>query len=189
MDISPEPTPTSNSTQTTVDKRMLYRVIVKVLFLIGLAALLISLLITLFSPPQGKHATIAEPMNIDVSKIPYGQIHAYRWNNQDIAVLHLTDEMLQQKYASPDLNNHQHRYFVFYHRGGDVACPLTIVHHTKNYELQDICSRIAYDLSGNLLKPHPRAENLMQPPFSWKSTTKITLGQTPENTPEKTLEQ
>ncbi|MGV6809691.1 MAG: hypothetical protein ACWA5U_07435 [bacterium] len=175
MAINPEPT--STTVDTTVNKRMLYRVIVKVLFLIGLAALLISLLISLFSPPNGKHATIAEPMAIDVSKIPYGQIHAYRWNNQDIAVLHLTDAMLQQKYTSPDLSHHQHRYFVFYHRGGDVACPLAIVNRAKNYELQDICSRIAYDLSGNLLKPHSRAKDLTQPPFSWASETKIILGQ------------
>ncbi|HHC75128.1 MAG TPA: hypothetical protein ENK78_08645 [Thiothrix sp.] len=171
-----------NPTQITVDKRMLYRVIVKVLFLIGLVALFISLLLTLFSPPNGKHATISEPITIDVSTIPYGQIRAYRWNNQDIAVLHLTDEMLQQKYASPDLSNPQHRYFVFYHRGGDVACPLTLVHHAhraKNYELQDICSHIAYDLSGSLLKPHSRAKPLTQPPFSWASASKVIIGQTP----------
>lgn len=175
MDISPEPTQTT--VDTTVNKRMLYRVIVKVLFLAGILALVISLLISLFSPPQGKEAIIANPMSIDVSKIPYGQIHAYRWNNQDIGILHLSDDMLRQKYASADLSNHQYRYFVFYHRGGDVACPLAIVNRAKNYELQDICSRIAYDLSGKLLKPHPRAKDLTQPPFSWANETKIILRQ------------
>jgi Rieske Fe-S protein len=162
-----------------LDKRSLYRVAVKIMFLFGILALFVVLIGSVLKPPNGKKETIAEPLLIDVSKIPYGQIHSYRWNNRDIGVLHLTDAMLEQRQQLVLENSKQpgkSRYFVFYNSAGDVGCPLAITQKSKKFFLHDICSRIAYDLNGKRLKLQANVKDLAFPPFTWESDQALRLG-------------
>jgi hypothetical protein len=146
-----------------MDKRLVYRVIVKLMFLSGILALAFVLIGSVVKAPNGKAEIIADPLRVDVGKIPYGQIYTYRWNNQDVGVLHKTDAMLEQLANTSEAA----RYFVFYNSGGDVGCPISLSRGNGRFHLQDICSRIAYSLDGKLLKPHVRAKDLTIPPHHW----------------------
>lgn len=158
----------------TMDRRLLYRVIVKLMFLFGILALVFVFIGSVFKPPNGKAEIIADPLRVNVGKIPYGQIYTYRWNNQDVGVLHKTDEMLkQQKIENKDVD----RYFVFYNTGGDVGCPVSLARKAGRFQLQDICSRIAYSLEGALLKPYARAKDLAFPPHHWIDEKTLILGE------------
>jgi Rieske Fe-S protein len=144
------------------------------MFLFGMLALAFVLIGSVFKPPNGKAEIIADPLRVNVGKIPYGQIYTYRWNNQDVGVLHNTDNMLEQLAAE---NKEVARYFVFYNTGGDVGCPLSLARQAGSFQLQDICSRIAYRLDGTLLKPHARAKDLSVPPHQWVEEKVLILGE------------
>jgi len=164
---------------TNTDKRLLYRVIVKIMFLIGLLALAFALMSSVLSPPNSKALlvetqSIAEPLLVNAAQIPYGQIRNYRWNNRDIGILHLTDEMQAQL-----ANKHgiQQRHFVFYNNGGDLNCPITII-KLQSFQLEDVCSHIPYTLAGKLINQQDkrRAKDLMAAPFHYRNEQQIIIG-------------
>lgn len=164
---------------TNNDKRLLYRVLVKIMFLIGLLALAFALLSSMLSPPNSKALlvetqSIAEPLLVNAAQIPYGQIRNYRWNNRDIGILHLTDDMQTQLF---DNHRIQQRHFVFYNNGGDLNCPISIV-KKQAFQLEDICSHIPYNLAGQLIHQQDkrRAKALIAAPFYYRSEQQIMIG-------------
>lgn len=167
--------------QTQNDNRLLYRVIVKLMFLTGLLALAFAMLSSLLSPPNSQSQLvetnmIAEPVLVNLAQIPYGKVRNYRWNNQDIGILHLADDMKEQKKSNHN-NEPQPRYFVFFNQGGELNCPLTIV-KKQQYQLEDICSRTPYTLDGSLQqeKDRSRAKDLQIAPHFYRNEHQMMLG-------------
>lgn len=146
------------------DKRLLYRVILKVLSAIGIIALLLVFLnATFYSNIETQEAIIdAEDIRVDISDMIDGSNKVVRWNNQRVGVIkHFKTQQLALVKASAiapkatlaEIGIHpwrslDPRFFIYFDVGDSGHCPLFLQKNSSEMSFKDTCSGNWFDAQG-----------------------------------------
>ncbi|MGB1310725.1 MAG: hypothetical protein ACPG47_05910 [Leucothrix sp.] len=166
-----------------MDKRLLYRVILKVLGGLGIIALLLVFFnATFYSNIETKKAVIdADDAILDLTHLLPGNVTVIRWNNQRVGVLKRKDAnqlaLIKQSPSAPQanldsVNKHpwrslDPRFFVYFDVGDSGHCPLFLQNEAEVL-FKDTCSANWFDSQGRYqsdaqiglnIPPHHYADN------------------------------
>jgi len=143
------------------NRRLQFRVILKVLSFLGLVILIGVFLNSLFIK-EGKEILRNEAelnVSIDVDGMYPGQIKKTRWQQKEVAVLYrrypekIQNNMLSlekikiHESLNPTTRSKQLAYFVFVNTGDSKNCPL----HYREGIFKDICSTNTFDETGRAI--------------------------------------
>jgi len=164
-------------------RRLLYRVILKLLTTLALLVLLGVFINSLFvadntlTKPRGS----APLVSLDISGLRPGEVRKTRWNGKDVAILKRTltstdaamsllpNDANPLKY--PGLRSIQPDYFVFINQGDSANCPL---YYAQN-RFKDICSGTLFDTTGRRVK-NPGSKNRIQIPPHYFENNQLIIG-------------
>ena len=166
------------------DKRLLYRVSLKVLGMIGIIALLLVFFnATFYTNIETEEAVInVDDTEVDVSGLFSGGNTVVRWNNQRVGILKRTDvnqlALIAQSSEAPksslaSVNRHpwrsiDPRFFVYFDVGDSGHCPLYFQNKAAEVSFKDTCSSNWFDSQGRFksdgtaglkIPPHYYSEN------------------------------
>lgn len=146
------------------DKRLLYRVILKVLVTIGIIALLLVFFNAAFySNIETTEAVIdVDDTEVDLSGLLSGNNTIVRWNNRRVGILkrHGANQLALVKQASvapkatlADVDSHpwrslDPRFFVYFDVGDSGHCPLFFQNKEGEVSFKDTCSANWFDSQG-----------------------------------------
>lgn len=164
-------------------RRLLYRVILKLLTALALLVLFGVFINSLFV----SDSTLTTPkesvslVTLDISDMRPGEIRKTRWNGRDVAILRRTlrptnaamnvspDDAQPLKY--PDLRSIKPDYFVFINQGDSANCPL---YYAQN-QFRDICSGTLFDTTGRRVQ-NPKSSDRMQIPPHYFENNQLIIG-------------
>ena len=171
-----------------MDKRLIYRVALKILFSVALIILLIVFVKSLFTVPESQTDRVAsEPMpvvTLDLQGILKGDVRKIRWQGKDVAILKRADDYAFRptkyipKIPHPSLNGNARSltkaYFVYYNYGDSGHCPL----FKETNTLKDTCTGIKFDMAGKEIGKGLQGHRLEIPPhyFDDKLGGKLIIG-------------
>ena len=166
------------------DKRLLYRVSLKVLGMIGIIALLLVFFnATFYTNIETEEAVInVDDTEVDVSGLFSGGNTVVRWNNQRVGILKRTDvnqlALIAQSSEAPksslaSVSRHpwrsiDPRFFVYFDVGDSGHCPLYFQNKATEVSFKDTCSSNWFDSQGRFksdgtaglkIPPHYYSEN------------------------------
>lgn len=154
------------------DNKQLYRVILKLLGLSGLLAVGYFILQSAILPTADELAKepiiTSDTLTIDVSALRQGKMTTVLWNQQNVAILHRSEIMLNALDNKP-----KHPYLVFINSAGQANCPLIIKRADPRY-LEDICSHYLFDAVGKAVSSG--ANHLTTIDYSLDSKRLLTIG-------------
>ncbi|WP_020558646.1 hypothetical protein [Thiofilum flexile] len=166
---------------SSIDKRQLYRVLMKGMVLFGLIVLLGVLLRSFISTSEVKSTAELETssqLTVPLTA-PVGKVQLIRWGQQEVGVLRLSEAMQaslnQANTRAPDTQMHNPAYFVYLNKGAGIGCPITLITEVRQSFLRDTCTQASYDLTGRPLNSALNIPALTVPPH-YVSQGKITLG-------------
>lgn len=165
------------------EKRRLYRVLMKYMALLAVLVLFVVLVRSVFYRVPEAITLPTITVNVDVEPM---SLQLVRWNDQDIAILRLTTShqpLLENvtvkgdsEYIDKKTRSSQANYFIFQSRGSGAGCPINITRSQGLWQLRDICTQIAYDLSGRPLKKQSSVLALTIPPHYWQDESTLVIG-------------
>ncbi len=138
-----------------LESRLLYRVILKVLTLLGVVILLLVFMNSLFTSERKKKKTTT--ITLDIKEMKEGEIRKTLWDGKQVSVLYRSYHIVNKIRSHKDFNasntetlnpisrSIHPEYFVFINRGDSGNCPLFYRANT----LKDICSGKIYNTMGN----------------------------------------
>jgi len=172
------------------DKRLLYRVILKVMGTIGIIALLSVFLSSAFySNIETTDAVIdVNDTRVDVSRLFAGDVIIVRWNNRRVGVLKRTDAtqlaLVKQMSNAPKpsldaVNLHawrsfDPRFFVYYDVGDSGHCPLFVDNEGGEAAFKDTCSGNWFDAQGRFKSDN--TAGLKIPPYYYSDMDELVIG-------------
>ena len=172
------------------DKRLLYRVILKVLGMIGIIALLLVFFnATFYTNIEIEDAVIdADDTEVDVGNLFSGNNTVVRWNNQRIGILKRSDTkqlaLVGQSSVDPEpslasINNHpwrsiDPRFFVYFDVGDSGHCPLFIQNRASEVSFKDTCSSNWFDSQGRFKSDG--TAGLEIPPHYYSAKDQLVIG-------------
>lgn len=172
------------------DKRLLYRVILKVMGMLGIMALLLVFFnATFYSNIETTEVVInADDTKVDVSHLFSGSDKIVRWNNQRIGILKRTDinqlALIKQMATKPKatlsaVNLHawrslDPRFFVYFDVGDSGHCPLFFENKAQQVSFKDTCSSNWFDSQGRF-KSDGKV-GLKIPPHHYTNTDQLVIG-------------
>jgi len=129
-----------------MDKRLLYRVVLKLLFLLSMGVLSIVFINSLFTHSDIKTNQKISPqiIELDISGMREGEIRKAQWQGKEINILRLE-------------NN---QYFTYVNVGDSGNCPL----FKEINGLKDICTGTRFDFSGKQKDSKNQGFELSIPP-------------------------
>lgn len=172
------------------DKRLLYRVMLKVLAMIGIIALLLVFFnATFYSNIETQEAVLdAEDITVDISDLFSGSNTIVRWNNQRVGILKRSDlnqlALVKQSAKGPEamldeINNHawrslDPRYFVYFDTGDSGHCPLFMQNKDGKISFKDTCSANWFDSQGRYISDGKLG--LKIPPHHFSDDNQLLIG-------------
>ena len=112
-----------------MDKRLIYRVVLKLLFLLSLTVLTIVFVSSLFTKSgESNQKASLSVVELDVSGMRKGEIRKTQWEGKQVNVLQLKDK----------------QYFIYTNIGDSGNCPL----FKEVNGLKDICTGTQFDFLG-----------------------------------------
>ena len=172
------------------DKRLLYRVILKVLAGIGIIALLLVFFnATFYSNIETTEAVIdVDDATLDLSSLFAGNTTVIRWNNQRVGVLKRSDTnqlaLIKQASSAPEANakavdghlwrSLDPRYFVYLDVGDSGHCPLFFQNNDGEVSFKDTCSSNWFDSQGRFKSDG--TAGLKIPPYHYSDTDQLVIG-------------
>ena len=122
-----------------MDKRLIYRVALKILFSVALIILLIVFVKSLFTVPESQTDRVAsEPMpvvTLDLQGIQKGDVRKIRWQGKDVAILKRADDYAFRptkyipKIPHPSLNGNARSYTIWvgvHYRACTFICRVSV---------------------------------------------------------------
>ncbi|MCF6188858.1 MAG: hypothetical protein L3J51_00095 [Cocleimonas sp.] len=156
-----------------MDKRLIYSVVLKVLFLLAFLVLLIVLVKSLFtaSDETNKHREKDVTLvSLDLKGLIKGDVRKARWKGKDIGVLNRKGNRIlyHTKYlakiphesVNSGLRSLRKEYFVYYNHGDSGNCPL----FKEADGFKDTCSGTRFDTSGREIGKGLQGARLEIPP-------------------------
>ena len=172
------------------DKRLLYRVILKVLGSIGIIALLLVFFnATFFTNIETEEAVIdADDTTVNVSSFFSGSNTIVRWNNKRIGILKRTDAnqlaLIAESSKAPDgnidaINEHpwrsiDPRFFVYFDVGDSGHCPLYFQNQVEKVLFKDTCTGNWFDSQGRFKSDG--TAGLKMPPHYYSEEGQLVIG-------------
>jgi hypothetical protein len=140
-----------------MDKRLIYRVVLKVLFLILLGVLAIVLLNSLFtqSNDNNNQQNSLSVVELDVSGMKKGDIRKIQWEGKEVNVIYLEGN----------------KFFTYINVGDSGNCPL----FKDANGFKDVCTGTYFDFSGNQKDNKEHGFKLMIPP-NYSENNVISIG-------------
>lgn len=134
-----------------MDKRLIYRVVIKLLFLFLLGVLVIVLINSLFthSNDNNKQKSQLSIVEIDVSGMLKGDIRKTQWEGKEVNVILLENNEL----------------FTYVNVGDSGNCPL--FKEAKGFK--DICTGTHFDFTGKQKGNEEHGFNLITPPSFYEN--------------------
>ena len=113
-----------------MDKRLIYRVVIKLLFLLALGALMIVFISSLFtqSNDENNKRVSSSIVELDIIGLVKGDIRKVQWDGKEVNVIRLEDNKL----------------FTYINTGDSGNCPL----FKETSGFKDICTGTRFDFSG-----------------------------------------
>ncbi|GAA0411006.1 hypothetical protein GCM10009133_19350 [Cocleimonas flava] len=160
------------------NRRLLFRVILKSLFFVGLFVLIAVFVNSLFTNQQDNNQKVKKEKQIatvaiDISDMRKGEIRKVRWGVKEAAVLYRQFTKKAQseegsdsskdtlhKSLSTETRSIKPEYFVFINHGDSGNCPL---YYAKG-EFNDTCSKNVFDENGLPVFPNQLSYQLTIPP-------------------------
>jgi hypothetical protein len=172
------------------DKRLLYRVILKVLGAIGIIALLLVFFnATFYTNIETEEVVIdVDDTKVDVSSFVSGSNTVVRWNNQRVGILKRSDAnqlaLISQSSEAPEsnvisINEHpwrsiDPRIFVYFDVGDSGHCPLFFQNDAKEILFKDTCSSNWFDSQGRFKSDG--TAGLKIPPHHYSKEGQLVIG-------------
>ena len=172
------------------DKRLLYRVILKVLGSIGIIALLLVFFnAAFFTNIETEEAVInADDTTVNVSSLFSGSNTIVRWNNKRIGILKRTDAnqlaLIAESSKAPDgnidaINEHpwrsiDPRFFVYFDVGDSGHCPLFFQNQAEEVLFKDTCTSNWFDSQGR--DKSDGTSGLKMPPHYYSEEGQLVIG-------------
>ena len=169
------------------DKRLLYRVILKIMAAAGIIALLLVFLNATFNSggdiDEVSPVISSEVVYLKLANVEEGKVTTVIWENKRVGVIKRSSQtqlgLMQQSSKAPeasiiDLESHPWRsidatYFVYYDKGDSGYCPLFF----ERENFKDTCSGIRYDLTG---RQDGGTKTLGVPPYHFSNTGELAVG-------------
>ena len=154
--------------------------------------------------PSARARAAGAPVEVDISKLQAGQMLTVEWRGKPVWILNRTQEMLDglatlnEQVSDPDSNEPQQpQYATNSHRSirPEILVVVGICTHlgcapTKKFELGAAsgvsddwlggffcpCHGSTFDLAGRVYRNKPAPTNLVVPPYSYLSDTRIMVG-------------
>ena len=175
------------------DKRLLYRVILKVLGMIGIMALLLVFLNSVFYTNIETEEIVinADDTLVDVSGLLNSSNTIVRWNNKRVGILKRNDAnqlaLIAQSSKAPEsnlasINVHpwrsiDPRFFVYFDVGDSGHCPLFFLNTVDEVAFKDTCSGNWFDSEGRLKSDG--TAGLKIPPHHYSEQGQLVIGRWP----------
>jgi len=172
------------------DKRLLYRVILKILGMIGIVALfLVFFNASFYSNIQTHEAKLnADDVAVDLGDLAFGSNAVVRWNNQRVGILKRTRsnllDLVNKMSKKPDaklneINAHPWRsldpqYFIYYDIGDSGYCPLFVENKEGVVSFKDTCSSNWFDSQGRFKSDG--TVGLQIPPHHFSDDNQLLIG-------------
>ena len=169
------------------DKRLLYRVILKIMAAAGIIALLLVFLNATFNSrddiEEVSPVISSDVIYLTLAGVEEGKVTTVIWENKRVGVIKRSSHTqlgLNQKTskapeaAAVDLETHPWRsldatYFVYYDKGDSGYCPLFF----ERENFKDTCSGIRYDLTG---RQDGGTKTLGVPPYHFSKAGELAVG-------------
>ena len=165
--------------------RLVYRVILKILFLSAFLLLLWVMMRSLFVGSNDPHTKNTQQetqtVTLDISKMQKGEIKKANWQGVEVAVLYRktpislqTDNRARQAHPSlnPTTRSIKPDYFVYINKGNSGNCPLFYANDT----FKDICSSTLFDNAGREKTRQQKGHKIQIPPHYFNNNQLI-IGQ------------
>ena len=172
------------------DKRLLYRVILKVLAMVGIIALLLVFFnATFYSNIETEEAVVdTDDVSVDLSQLFSEANTIVRWNNKRIGLLKRSDTeqlaLIRQASKGPqavleEMNEHpwrslDPRYFVYFDTGDSGHCPLYVQNNDGEVSFKDTCTANWFDSQGRFISD--RKPGLKIPPHHFSADDQLVIG-------------
>ena len=158
--------------------------------------------------PSARARAAGAPVEVDISKLQAGQMLTVEWRGKPVWILNRTQEMLDglatlnEQVSDPDsVEPQQPQYAANSHRSirPEILVVVGICTHlgcapTKKFELGAAsgvsddwlggffcpCHGSTFDLAGRVYRNKPAPTNLVVPPYSYLSDTRIMVGVDPQ---------
>ena len=169
------------------DKRLLYRVIIKLMALVGIISLLLVFLNATFNTRDDVEEVVpvisSEVVYLKLANVEEGEVTTVLWENKRVGVIKRSGAsqlgLIQKTSQSPaatqlDLESHAWRsldvsYFVYFDKGDSGYCPLFFERDT----FKDTCSGIRYDITGRQIGG---SKTLEIPPYYFAQAGELVIG-------------
>ena len=172
------------------DKRLLYKVILKLLGLVGIIALLLVFLnATFFTNIETEEVVVnADDVTVDLSALAASSHTVNRWNNQRVGIFKRSDatqlELVAAKSTGPSadlesVSNHlwrsvDPRFFVYFDVGDSGHCPLFFQIKQPKQPFKDTCSGNWFDSQGRFVSDGKAG--LKIPPHYYNENDQLVIG-------------
>lgn len=172
------------------DKRLLYRVILKVMTMIGIIALLLVFFNAAFFTNIETEAVVidVDDTSVDVSRLSSGSNKVVRWNNKRVGILKRTDAnqlaLIAESSKAPDeslasISEHpwrsiDPRFFVYFDVGDSGHCPLFFQIQAQLVSFKDTCSGNWFDSQGRFKSDG--TAGLKIPPHYYSAEGQLVIG-------------
>jgi len=156
-----------------MDKRLIYRVVLKFLFFVAFAILAVVLVRSLFTASDKIESAqkIEVPIvTLDLSGMAKGDVRKIRWQGKEIGVLKRKGHhvLRHTKYVAKiphqslnsALRSLTKEYFIYYNRGDSGNCPL----FKETDGFKDICTSTRFDTTGREKEKGLQGQRLKIPP-------------------------
>ena len=168
-------------------RRLLFRVILKSLFLCGFLVLIAVFLNSLFTNQQVKNKVNdadnkkSNLVTLDISNMRKGQVRRVLWGAKEVAVLYrqFPEKLANQagEFLQEDLHpsiksqtrSKKTEYFVYFNIGDSRNCPLFYAAG----EFKDVCSSNRFDEAGRDMNANQQSYMLAIPPHYFEQDTVI----------------
>lgn len=141
------------------DKRKLYRVIMKILTLVGVGIILWVFLNSVFVTNHEKQSEAQEHMEVSLKQLDFGEITHVNWNGKKVSILNTANA------------TERATFFVFYDVGDSGNCPLFF----NGEILKDTCTGTVFNQQGESITKG-RSHTLQSPPYYFKDQFTLVFG-------------
>jgi len=168
-----------------MDNRLVYRVVLKLLFLVALGVLTIVFINSLFigsdKERKTQSAVAKSIVLLDLSNMKKGDVKTIHWDGKEVAVLHRKTNFpfyhtkyiakIPHQSVNSGLRSLKTEYFVYFNYGDSNNCPLFV----EDYGLKDVCTGTKFNTSGRVKGNEQQGYRLKIPPHHFEGVI-LTIG-------------